>query len=232
MAKKESEKELEVEVEQRDINYLASARDIAFVMAVFLYYMGWIYIYFYNYEFGLPIKLADLNFYNLLIYSSNVFIYSYNYGKIYLLLIIAIVLLFILWKRIGKIAYRFLPLVVLLLFPFIFAVTKYIAQKTAKQAIMEPAVYLKRIQFVFNNTVGEDLKTKQITDSLSKANDDEMRYVLYQNSICNFRLVAVTDNEYIVFAPGEPLTEKNYAAAVNKVYIIKKELVNYVTLTR
>ncbi len=52
--------------------FLKSARDIAFIMAIYLYFSGWVYIYTYFNAFGISIRQTEMEFYYFIVYSVNV----------------------------------------------------------------------------------------------------------------------------------------------------------------
>jgi hypothetical protein len=53
-------------------SFLKSARDVAFIIAIYLYFAGWVYIYTYFSAFGISIGQAGLEFYYFIVYSVNV----------------------------------------------------------------------------------------------------------------------------------------------------------------
>jgi hypothetical protein len=214
-------------------DYLKSARDIAFVMAIFLYFAGWIYICFYLDGFGIPIKAVDFDIYNLLIFSSNVFIYFYNVGKWYLLISILLIIGLMYWERALIIARKLIPLIVVLLFPFIFYIARQAAQYDADNAKLLPAKYLKGIEFTFKDVKNDsDIVLKSQTDSLIAKNVAKTFFMIKQNMKGNFRLVSLNKDEYFVLQAGIKLTKDDLKSYVPIIFIIKKEMVQFVKITK
>lgn len=63
--------------ETKNSSFLSDIRDVAFIIAVYLYFIGWVYITYYLKGFGVSIRQVDLDFYNLITYSIEVFIFVF-----------------------------------------------------------------------------------------------------------------------------------------------------------
>src|SRR5580700_9236536 len=61
--------------ENPDADFIKSIRDVAFVIAIYLYFSGWIYLYTYFNFFGVSVRQTDMEFYYFLVYSVNVMSY-------------------------------------------------------------------------------------------------------------------------------------------------------------
>nr|WP_219488510.1 hypothetical protein [Mucilaginibacter rivuli]MBW4890334.1 hypothetical protein [Mucilaginibacter rivuli] len=214
--------------EKPSVDYLKNARDIAFVMAVFLYFAGWLYIYFYLGGFGIPLKAVDLDIYNILIYAANVFIFGFNTGKVYLILFLIVVTAVSFFKHISTTIKKLIPLGVILLFPLIFYVSQKAAQHDCKNALIDPAHYLKSIQFMFK----DDRNSKTSNEARPVDSTSCKFFMLKQNENENLRLVALSKEEYFVLLPKTGLTEKSYAHYVPIIYIVKKETIELAKITK
>ena len=60
---------------QEQTGYLSTLRDFAFISAVYLYFIGWIYCYYYLISFGVGIRTAGIELYSMIIYSTGAFSY-------------------------------------------------------------------------------------------------------------------------------------------------------------
>lgn len=207
------------------VEFLKNARDIAFLFAVFLYYMGWVYIYSYLNCFGLSIKAVDVDVYNLLIYSTNVFIYLYYNQKI---LVIAILIVFVLIRfstKLSTIMAAFYPMIIVALFPLAFLYSKKAAEQSANVVLMQPAKALKGISFIFKEIKLESAKKKPIKadsvkDALGTYYNEEKINVLTQNKNGAFRLLVANKEEYYVLQVTE-----NYNKDLPLIYVIKKDMI-------
>jgi len=211
--------------QQDPIEFLKNARDIAFLFAVFLYYMGWVYIYTYLNCFGLSIKAVDVDVYNLLIYSTNVFIYLYYNQKI---LIIAILVVFILIRfstKLMTIMTALYPLIIVALFPLAFLYSKKAAEQSANAVLISPAKELKGISFIFKEIKLESARVKSIKEDSVKTTleayyNNEKINVLNQNKNEAFRLLVANKEEYYVLQVTE-----NYNKDLPLIYVIKKDMI-------
>jgi hypothetical protein len=211
-------------------NYLKNIRDIAFVAAVFLYFAGWIYSYNYFKELGLPQKAADLELYSLLIYSSNVFIYLINYCKIYLVLLVGVIVLLLFWKRANIIAAKLIPLIVVALFPLLFYIAQTAAKNDVKATFLNQPKYLKNITFLFKEAKAGIANEKFSTqDSILKAERDK---IFIRDANERFKLLVANKEEYCVLLTDTSVTESNYNSYVPVIYIIKKESVEFVRISK
>jgi len=215
-------------------DYVKNARDIAFIVAVFLYFMGWIYIYNYFKELGLPLKAVDFDLYNLLIYASNVFIYIYNYGKLYLILLLLLAIVLILWKPVTLIVGKLFPLIVIVLFPLIFFIAQKAAVKDVRVALLDQPNYFKNISFVFKEIKPGAIaaKTGKQDSILMASGNDDRANILTLNQRGKFRLLALNKEEYYVLLTNTKVTEKNYKSYIPMIYVIKKDLVEFALITK
>lgn len=209
------------------IEFLKSARDISFLFIVFLYYMGWIYVQFYLAGLGLTINAVTISFYDLLIYSSNVFIYLYEKQKL-LILILIIAFIFISYNKWAKGRFtRLFPLFVVAMFPVAFVMAKSAGANTAESILTNPG-QLQSIKFVFKGVGMDSVKNnKTLDDSLKMRNNDERMNILNQNDRGSFRLLVENDTEYCVLHYTEH-SDKN----TPMIYFIKKDKVEFVTIIK
>lgn len=213
--------------DNQTIEFLKNARDMAFIFTVFLYYMGWVYIYYYLGKFGLSVKAVDVSLYNLLIYSSNVFIYLY---KKQMLLILIVLLAFILvryYKGAQGLFTRLFPFFIAALFPIVFIMAKAAGTDAAALILQNPG-QLQSIKFIFKDIKMDSVPNiKTLGDSLTMDNNEERINILNQNKQGSFRLLVANDIEYYVL---------QYSAHYNSnspmIYFIKKDKVEFASITR
>ncbi len=58
-------------------SYIIQLKNIALMLAVYLYFMGWTYLHYYMYKFGLSILSLDLNLFSILAFSWSVIMLKY-----------------------------------------------------------------------------------------------------------------------------------------------------------
>jgi hypothetical protein len=180
------------------LELLKSARDIAFLFAVFLYFMGWIYIYFFLDKFGLSVKAVDVDLYNLLIYSSNIFIYLYHNHLFILLLATAAVLFVLLFKKTAPFVIKLFPVIIILLFPLTFYLAKITADASS-QAILNDPKLLGKVSFIFKDVKADaTAKSPALPEPLSAANNFERVKIFSQSQAGSFRLLVANKDEYYV----------------------------------
>lgn len=210
-----------------DSNYLKSARDLAFIVAIYLYYMGWIYIYFYLSSFNLSVKAIDADVYNFLIYSSDVFLYLYNHHLFVFIIIVLFPLLFF-WEKTSHIFIKLSPFLIVLLFPLTFFVAKTAADYNANLAKHDPLTYLPRVKFIFKEgkpDTGEK-KSKAIDSNLTDNNEERVN-TLKWNRNGFYRLIAANkDDYYVLHTPDAKGSDSP------QIYVIKKENVEFAQIIK
>lgn len=210
------------------IEFLKSARDIAFLFAVFLYFMGWIYIYYFLDSFGLSVKAMDVDIYNLLIYSSNVFIYLYhNQMLVVIFILLAIVLVRIFHKNLRFIYFLY-PFFIVGLFPVTFYYARLAGEDSASKVLDNPKKSLKQITFVFKDLKSEPANQKKITekDSLVKYNNEERLSIMNQSKGGSFRLLVANKEEYYLLQ-----VTGHYDKASPAIKVVKKDMIEYATIS-
>ena len=164
-------------------NILNIIGKIFFVLAIYLYFIGWVYSYFLFKDFGISLHLINIPIYYFFVYSYSVIFNHILYFIIILIIILTLAyLLIISFKRLNKIS---------LLFAIVLCVsTFYPFYLLAKKEASTQALYLREghaniISFTFKKEISASFKK----DLLDANNQDRLCliiqtkdefYVLYQ----------------------------------------------------
>lgn len=203
---------------------LAKIRDVLIIAAIYIYFIGWIYVNQYYKLFGISTSSLDLEFYSLLVYSYNV-ITSNSF--LVFLIVAASVLLIILgfiwitrsnkshrnsgiiksfYELFSKYQLLFLVIFMVLLFPILFNIT----QNAAKTHYVDDRInsrHLKSIQFSFREEA-EVLHPSVILDSISIRSNmfyNDIRS-LKNDSTQVMKLLGESDEYFIVLNQPPPST--------------------------
>lgn len=145
---------MSTEVPKNKSSFLTALKEVTFFVAIYLYFTGFIYIYFFYDHFGIPLRVVEIPVYYMFIYSYNV---VWNFREIRwamfmskeLLWVWLITLYFLLLlSTIRKWTKHFLYIVFLLaLFPLLYSLASETAEiETGKIRSGETA---KEVSFVF-----------------------------------------------------------------------------------
>lgn len=221
----------------QDKDLLKSVKDLTLLIAVFLYFAGWIYVYSFFSYFGVSIHDIDQEFYSFLIYSVNVIIYLCEVHIFYFLLSLATL------GAIGWISSK-RPIIFYLIFlPGLLALTYltsfYAGRGRARQARISDESNLVPIFFEFSekfdsknqpqqivsvNSSRETKKGKGDTTAQKLTNATLSLEIKNANADTSLRLLAVGKEEYFVLIDNG-LEAKDEGNVPKQVYIVKKELV-------
>lgn len=208
------------DVAETDTDFLKSIRDISFVIAIFLYFSGWIYVYSYYDYFGLSIRDIDVEFYYFLVYSLNVMLFLVRYW-FYTLPAIALLigLAWLLRKRNALIYGFFAPL----LFAITYLISFQAGHAKARQQRVTEASSLIPVRFIFSEKFSADTKLKKdtVTPNIPQEQQDFMK----ANRDTCLLLLASGKDEYYVLAGDDSLTSDNEDKYGVKVYTVRKEAI-------
>lgn len=207
------------------MDFLKNARDIAFLFAVFLYWMGWVYIYYFLDGFGLSTKAVDVDLYNILIYSSNVFIYIFQNQKLILFVLLIIAITSVFFKGFDVLLGKLFLILIIALFPLTFYMAKSAADHIASYTKENPAG-LRSITFTFKDIKVSEKKEHQATEPLIMYNDTLQMRTLSQNKNGSFRLLVANKDEYYVL-----LYNTYYNKKFPNIYVIKKDMIEFATIS-
>jgi hypothetical protein len=207
-------------------------RDTAFLAAIYLYFSGWIYVYYYFNYFGISIRQIDIELYYLFIYSSNIFIY-YKNQWIVVAIIFAILLIFNLLygQRLSKpFKKAFMIAALILAFPIIYSISKDVAIAEAESDWKSPDLPVINFQFKKEFT-GEKFEPgkfpeKDIYYFSAIRSNSEKQLLFSLNNKRKLRLLAASREKYYVLCVIEGNT------VWPEVKEIPKEAISFATINK
>ncbi|HTH82074.1 MAG TPA: hypothetical protein VL490_04020 [Mucilaginibacter sp.] len=121
----------------REMPNPAKIRDITVIIAVYLYFSGWIYVYAYFGYYGLSMSQLDIDFYSLLIYSFNPFVNIFNIFSLPRIIILAVLISVIAYllrktKFMKVIKEHFLIPLLIIIFPALYYLSNAAGVSQAK----------------------------------------------------------------------------------------------------
>jgi hypothetical protein len=191
---------------------LKSIRDIAFLFAIYLYFAGWTYRWYYLDYFGLSLTQADMEFYYFFVYAFDVLIAGLKSWVTWVLLAGVLVA----WRR-GRVlpekkdagAFYKTGWVILLivLFPFLFYLAKKSAWTDAQRQATPATSDLRQVQLLFTD---EFLQSAGAADTGVSSPSSNIRDFLQFNRTGQLRLLlAGKDEIYLLYkqqnAGSEPV---------------------------
>jgi hypothetical protein len=211
-------------------DFLKTVRDITFIIAIYLYFAGWIYIYRYFDFFGLSIRQVDMDFYYFIVYSLNVLVYLIKHWFIAVPVLILAIALIRYVKR-KEIPY----IICIALFAGIYFAALNAAVYAAQTDMLYNGSGLKNISFVLKKEAPEAKSAKYdlLKDSTTIPGAPEMisNEITMANDSCALRLIIATKEDYFVIKADTAAKDmKSVSACPVEVYGIKKEDVKLVKL--
>jgi len=206
---------------------LGDVRDILIIVGIFLFFTGWVYIYFFYNYFGLSISLVNISYADYLVYSYNV-LTSYFGAP----LLVLVLLTFAYRKWLIKFISMTIFLAVLL-FPALYLLAKQVANKNAFE-IRSFRQTMRHISFVFKEDA-DFLAYKFNNDSLPRSNKIVKADLdILKDTTIPSRLYLLGQNqEYFFVLFQDPGSSQIKGIPFGNVYFINKTYVLYskVTLT-
>lgn len=182
------------------------AKNAIFVLAIYAYFAGWVYSYFLYNHFGIPLTSVEIPVYFFFIYSYSV-ISNWWIALACAFIVIIVYLMAIYWPRVAV-------LVMIVLFPLVFYVSKERADRVAKEIRTGNA---KTITFTFKK---EKEMEKVLPQDFLDANKKQ-----------SLRLITLTPDRFYVLQ--QPPGEENeipygftYALSKEDVLLAKIALLN------
>ncbi|TFF37087.1 hypothetical protein [Mucilaginibacter psychrotolerans] len=214
---------------ETETSFFKNAKDISFVLAIYLYFSGWVYIYTYFNFFGISIRQADMEFYYFLIYSVNVLTYLFIDHWLVAILLLAGSILLIKFLKQSWIVY----MLCIIWFAIVYVSAIFSAGVDGKKDFAYRGSGLLRVKFVLKEDI-EGTGAKGAADSVKKARVDKGIYapstinrLTNEFKACNqqgsLRLLLTTKEEYIVILADRLVTVDNALEKDKQIYTIKKE---------
>ncbi|QEM07201.1 hypothetical protein DIU31_028255 [Mucilaginibacter rubeus] len=228
-------------------SFLKSARDIAFIIAIYLYFAGWVYIYTYFSAFGISIGQAGLEFYYFIVYSVNVISFLVIDHWFYSLLATMIFIILI-----YKIKWSWFPYAsCIALFGLLYYCAILAGISDARKDFAYRGSGLLRIKFVMKEEIKKDKNavvigvrdsTKSISSNKDKTKkepitakaveaspDDDVipenidSTFTANNKKENLRLLLNSKEVYVVIVADRSVTFDNAFEKDKKIFTVKKE---------
>lgn len=227
-------------------SFLNSARDIAFIIAIYLYFAGWVYIYTYFSAFGISIGQAGLEFYYFIVYSVNVISFLVIDHWFYTLLATMIFIILI-----YKIKWSWFPYALCIaLFGLLYYCAILAGISDARKDFAYRGSGLLRIKFVMKEEIKKDKNavvfgvrdsTKSISSkdktkkepftakAVDASPDDDVipenidSTFTANNKKENLRLLLNSKEVYVVIVADRSVTFDNAFEKDKKIFTIKKE---------
>jgi hypothetical protein len=197
---------------------LSSVRDIAFVVGIYSYFSGWVYVYAYFQFFGLSVGQSGIEIYSYLIYSYNVLEYVLSergfvfWVSITVIAGMTLIRMIMRQKPRKKVSRFVLVAVLVLLFPFLLYYAQKAGSATAQFNAYNAQSLLPSIELHFKK---ESFATSLRGDSL------EFARLLSINDKGGLKLISSTDAEVYV------LSFKPDTSYLPVIFRIKKENIVY-----
>jgi len=200
------------------ISVLSTVRDFIMIVAIYLYFTGWIFVYYQFREFGISLPSVDIPVYYFFLYSYTVI------SENLLWFILPLALLLALAHTSNKIA-KILGIVIISagFFPVCF----YLAKKSGEgESLRLRSGDAKNITLIFKESALASLSDKSL-----KLHD--LEYLLDENFQKPLKLLTQTNQSYFVFFQpppdsGSSLLPRCYVYEINKsdIYLSRIKLPN------
>jgi hypothetical protein len=210
---------------------LKSARDIAFILAIYLYFAGWVYLYTYFSFFGLSVGQQDTEFYTFIIYSVNVlsFLVVDHYLLTFFTIIVSLAILH--WLNYRSVVYA----ICIFLMGLLYYSAILSATDDAKKAFAYRGSTLHRISFVMKKEkVAEELQpvSSEIKTQLLSGNKVIDTAFRYYNEHRQLRLLCSSTDAYFVIFADKSNTYFNSDSKDIVVYAVGKADISLVQLIK
>jgi len=153
-------------------SFTGSVQTLVLIMAIFLYFIGFVYIHFYYAYFGIPTSVTDLPLYSIFVYSYNVF----ESHRFQLVSIFSALVLLIFFRKLWPFMKFVLIIGMIFSFLYFFDISCEVGTSDAK--IARASTDTKIIRFVFTDkalkTMPPELNDKNVV--LHKISETPTRY--------------------------------------------------------
>ena len=198
-------------IESKTSTLLPLLRNITFFIAVYLYFIGWLYLHSYFYSFGIDIYSLEIPFYYIFIYSYHAFGYSIFPAGIFTAVLVIGVPLLIALLRLNELAAKSISVACLI----VLVVISYNMSTLSGKRYAE---YVKQ---------GKDNKAIRLSFK-EDAIQAIPREIIQANNNDHLVLLTQTKDRYIVFYTTTKNTEKvciTFEIAKNDVHLAEIETV-------
>jgi hypothetical protein len=161
---------------------LSVLKELTFFVAIYLYFMGFVYIYYFYDSFGIPLRSIDTPIYYFFVYSYNVLagLQDVTWGNVLkhkplwtiaIAVLVGGVVLVFLYR--GSLRRVILFSILIILFPFLF----YLARETAKEDALgiRTGVLAKEITLVFKKDASAKTSVRLVRGFLTGKDEDEKK---------------------------------------------------------
>jgi hypothetical protein len=194
---------------------------ILIFVGIFLFFAGWVYLYYFYDYFGLSLSLVSLNYTDYVVYSWTVFT-SYYWTP----LLISLLLIFGYRKWLNR--YIFISIILaVLLFAALYMLAKSVARDKAIE-IRSSRNTLRQISFVFNEDASL-LYHRSDLDSVARVNPDLLPDIsILRNLKDTTQLFLLGQNkEYFFVLYQQSSPSRINALPFGRVYFIRKDYLLY-----
>jgi len=226
-------------------------RDFTIILAIYLYFIAWVYVHFYYHQFGISTDAIKIDYNSYLVFSYNV-VTSVQFiswlKTIALVVLSALALTIIIWWLSRKVTalqkfisyagsnhfvlriwqlvkkYRLLLLVIIciLVFPKLFSISREVAIANYRED-RQSTQNLKTIEFIFRKDAEFLSPTVALDSSLSPQNNLFADITIIKNDAQQIlRLLGESDQYYIVLQQ-RPVNKQLGALPTGYVYFIDKK---------
>lgn len=205
-------------------------KNMALASGIYLFYSGWVYLYFFLKEFGISIHNVDIQFASYYIYGYLVFSDPWNF----LALLAGVVVLSALYyfrERLGRAYTGLLIVILLLIFPLLFRLSRSKGLENARMPFTRGAKADKAVPVYFNfkKTTLDDMERPGTgaSDRVSKTDVRHSRILRERNTNGQLFLLFESETAYYVYA--NPNTDGTVKKDI-EIYLVNKSDINYSTI--
>jgi hypothetical protein len=201
---------------------LQNIRDVFIIAGIFLFFTGWIFVYYYYEYFGISFLSVRVDYATYLVYSFKVFS-SYGYAPMIALTAISSIVIYRRKKNILA-----MILFALILIPSLFALAKKVGHDEALNLRHHCASELREVQFIFRDTRGLT-GYGNISDSILSGNiivKNDMASLTNKAGASPLYLLGENENYFIVLNQP-PASAEVKAVPIGELFFIDKKDVLY-----
>ena len=190
-------------------------RDILLVVGIYLFFSGWVYVYYFYEYFGLSISGVKIDYTSYLVYS---FVVLTSFYYLPLILLVSLILIYYYWLKKSLLI---LIIITLLVFPALYLLSRTVAVKDAENIRRDTNVK-REIEFVFRDESG--LLSNESADSLASKNSltkYDLPSIKYPGKN-QMHLLGENDNYFFVLNQP-PVSKNTKVLSIGSVYFIDKK---------
>jgi hypothetical protein len=206
--------------QEKSRDFLATLRDVSLICAVYLYFVGWVYEYYFLGHFGLALTSVEIPVYYFFIYAFSALSYYFSFILIISAIVICYVAILVFLSlssnvrsKLQKIGMYLLCVNLVMLFPVSFYGAKEAAETRAKE-IRLGRYPSKTITLIFKKELADEFP-KELTAA---------------NARGDLKLLTHTKDVYFVFRQIQNETPHSHAVPYGFTHHISKSDVNLLTV--